>query len=556
MALEMKKGSRWWYARFYVDGKAKTFNLEIPIRGERPVSLKKGPFDPRFIESRGRAQEKHDQLKLTILRPKQPEEYVQKLHEIRTGHRIESIALMDMANEWVALPRKRTVASNYLTTGRTRIERFVAFVTGSYPKVKTMADVTPAVARAFMKHEESTGISGRTYNGVLGLMKSIFHHLAHEANVMHNPFDGIPTKEMETVHRRPFTQKELDAILKSVEKDSFLRPIVITGVCTAMRLGDCCCLQWDAVDLNQGFVTVKTSKTGETTDIPMFAMLRQLLSETPRTKSPYVFPKQAKMYRTNRSGISYRLRGMFEAAGFFDKNENEQEETDGSEWQTVSRDAIPTGEDFERVLHTLRTIPESRMPGDKRERVVAAFELFAGGKTVTQTAEERGVVKSTVSAYLRTVEEVTGLELRSTRKRQKRERLKHLGDVHASRENGKRRASVRDFHSFRVTWITLALSAGVPLELVQRVTGHRTTDVVLKHYFRPGRDAFKQAIESAMPKMLTESAAEKTIDVETTESDQGELLEAALKSLEGVTGKANQARVAKAVSLIQAARAL
>lgn len=37
------------------------------------------------------------------------------------------------------------------------------------------------------------------------------------------------------------------------------------------------------------------------------------------------------------------------------------------------------------------------------------------------------------------------------------------------------------FHSFRVTWIALALAAGVPSELEQRVTGHRTAVVVLKH---------------------------------------------------------------------------
>jgi len=45
----------------------------------------------------------------------------------------------------------------------------------------------------------------------------------------------------------------------------------------------------------------------------------------------------------------------------------------------------------------------------------------------------------------------------------------------------------KDFHSFRVTWITNALSAGVPMEIVRRVTGHQTVEVVLKHYFRPGR---------------------------------------------------------------------
>jgi len=66
-----------------------------------------------------------------------------------------------------------------------------------------------------------------------------------------------------------------------------------------------------------------------------------------------------------------------------------------------------------------------------------------------------------------------------------------------------RRASVRDFHSFRVTWVTLALTAGVPLELVQKVTGHKTTDIVLKHYFQPGREDFRRALQSAMPKLLT-----------------------------------------------------
>ena len=55
------------------------------------------------------------------------------------------------------------------------------------------------------------------------------------------------------------------------------------------------------------------------------------------------------------------------------------------------------------------------------------------------------------------------------------------------------------------TWF-LALAAGVPLELVQRVTGHRTVAVVLKHYFRPGREDFRQVLVKAMPKMLGEGS--------------------------------------------------
>jgi len=545
MALEMKKDSQWWYARFYVDRKAKLFNLEIPIKGERPASLKKGPFDPVFLESRGRAQQEHDRRKAEILRPKHPEEYVQKLHELRTGRRIESIELSAMADEWVALPRKRNVAENYVKTGRTRIDRFVKFVTGTYEKVTSMADMTPEIARAFMKHEEATGMTGRTYNGVLGLLKSTFHHLAHKANILHNPFDGIPTKEMVTVHRQPFNQGELESILEAAEKDPFLRQIVITGVFTAMRLGDCCCLRWDAVDLANGFVTVKTSKTGETTDIPMFPMLRRLLTETKRIKSPFVFPEQAKMYETNRSGISYRLRRLFEDAGFFDRKEDEDEETEAP--KEVIAGFVPAAAEVQVAVKALEALPDSQMPADKRDRVVGTLHVFASGKTVSETAGELGFGKSTVSGYLRDVEKLTGLKLRKPRKRKKPE-SEHLGDVHAARETGMKRATVRDFHSFRVTWITLALAAGVPLELVQRVTGHRTTDVVLKHYFRPGRDAFKQAIERAMPKMLM---AGEVQDVEALAP--AELLDKAVAVLEGVTGRAAK-RAAEASALIRRAK--
>ena len=61
----------------------------------------------------------------------------------------------------------------------------------------------------------------------------------------------------------------------------------------------------------------------------------------------------------------------------------------------------------------------------------------------------------------------------------------------------------QDFHRLRVTWVTLALKAGVPFELLQKVTGKKTTDIVLKHYFQPGCEDFRQALHSAMPKLLT-----------------------------------------------------
>jgi hypothetical protein len=66
---------------------------------------------------------------------------------------------------------------------------------------------------------------------------------------------------------------------------------------------------------------------------------------------------------------------------------------------------------------------------------------------------------------------------------------------------------VHDWHALRATFVTLTLSAGVPVELVLRVTGHATVEVVLKHYFRPDREQFKAALVGAMPKVLTGKTA-------------------------------------------------
>ena len=91
-------------------------------------------------------------------------------------------------------------------------------------------------------------------------------------------------------------------------------------------------------------------------------------------------------------------------------------------------------------------------------------------------------------------------------------------------ENGCQKSSLKDFHSLRTTWITMALSAGVPMELVRRVTGHSTVEVVLKHYFRPKREEFRHALESSLPKALT-GGIEERFDLPQAVLELGEEME-------------------------------
>lgn len=418
MALEIQKGrSKWWYGRVTVNGGDVVKNLGVQIKGTPPSSLR-GQGDAAFERSRAKAQAALEKLQLDLKARSTAEELVQTIHEIRTGARVSSIALDEIGERWKALPRRRPLSVRYIAQAESWIDRFVAFVRKSNPAVQEMAQVQAAVARGFFKAEEKRGVTAKTYNNTVIFLRSLFQALRKEAGLAENPFDEIPTRDGETVFRRPFSAEELSLIVEKAKADPFIYPLIVTGMCTAMRRGDCCTLVRASVDLKAGFVTVKTSKTGEYVQIPIFPLLHDVLEKaltgTSGRPADYVFPKLESQYRANPDHLTDRVRRVMHAAGFFDAQDAE-------------------------------------------------------------TAEEKESAR---------------------------------GEIHQTRKDGLRRASVRDFHSFRVTWVTLALSAGVPLEIVQKVTGHRTASIVMKHYFQPGREDFRRTLAGKMPALLVGGEAQ------------------------------------------------
>lgn len=403
MPLEIQRGrSKWFYGRVVVNGRTIHQNLNVRIEGVPPASLRE-EGDAAFERSRARAQVALERFEAELRSKANEEDLIQRVIEIRTGSRMRSVELSQMATRWVALPRRRKMAQRYQAVAVADIGRFAAFIAKQHPRVKEMSAVTDTMALAFMAAEEARGISPKRYNDVLKLLRSGFSRLRKEAGLAANPFDEIPTKESATIHRKPFTVSEIEEILQKAQADAFIYPLVVLAVCTAMRLGDCANLNWAQVDLENGFIDVKTAKTGRLVTIPVFPLLRALLAAQVRMREGYVFPDFAKQYRIAPDVLTKRVRRVMWAAGF----------------------------------------------GDPREGALTR------------------------------------------------------GAFHATREQGLRRASIRDVHSFRVTWVTLALNAGVPIDLVRKVTGQQTVEVVLTSYHQPGREDYRRELSAKLPMALT-----------------------------------------------------
>jgi len=408
MSLEFRKTSRWWYGRVHANGRFYCKNLGVEIRGTPPPSLKQ-LGDPAFERSRVLAEVALGKLQDDLKKRTTAEELVQMIHEIRTGERVRSLALSAVPKAWKDIERRRPPSSRYLANGVRRLERFVAFMKEHHPIARELADVQTQMARDFMRSESNRGVASKTYNSTLIHLRSCFHALRKDAGIAQNPFEGLPAQAEDMVFRKPFTEAELEAIVTAGKMAPFIYPIIVAGICTAMRRGDCCQLEWSAIDLKNRFISVKTSKTGMTVSIPIFPMLQEVLWKAGPKNEGLVFPEQAEMYRKNPDGITWRVKQVLRYAGFFDE-------------------------------------------GDGPESVACR------------------------------------------------------GALHQDRPRGLRKALIRDFHSFRVTWVTLALNAGVPLELVQKVTGHRTAHIVRKHYFQPGREDFRRVLTEKLPKLIVGGA--------------------------------------------------
>ena len=434
LELRIEKDGRvrpFWYGRFEINGQRQCLNLGVKVKGTPPASLSlRDEGDLDFERSRVAARSKLDSV-IEEARTKQGSvRLVEKLYEIKTGEAIKTVLLENLFQEWAKIPRRRKLNERYSSQCQSTLKRFAEFVRSENVKATEIAHVTRLVAQSFLDAESKRGVTAKTWNETLKLLRTTFKHLLPVGAI--NPFSNLPTRETETIFRKPYSPDELAAILDAARLDEFLRPVLVVGICTAMRRGDCCLLRWKDVDLQRRFVTVKTAKTGQTVSIPIFPLLYdELKSKAKDRKSDndYVFPEQALMYQENPDGITWRVRKVLAAAGFRDEDE----------------------------------VPQT-----------------AGGEGVPQKSD-------------------TSIQ----RSHPNGETCVIRGEIHVARKEGLRRASVRDFHSFRVTWVTLALTAGVPLELVQKVTGHKTMDIVLKHYFQPGQEAFRQALQSAMPKLLT-----------------------------------------------------
>ncbi len=194
-----------------------------------------------------------------------------------------------------AIPKDST-ADSY----RAYYSHFAEWMKEHHPEVYRLSDVTPAIADEFAGELQKTLAAG-TVNKYRFFFIALFDTLSRDGKISidRNPFATMERMESEVNSRRELSVPELQRIIETAEGD--LKLLLQVGTFTGLRLGDCCTLLWNEIDLARGIIRRKPRKTSRKTGtivtlgipVPLF----QALNAVPEAeRSGYLLPRFAELY--------------------------------------------------------------------------------------------------------------------------------------------------------------------------------------------------------------------------------------------------------------------
>ena len=199
---------------------------------------------------------------------------------------------------------------------------FAVWVRKFHPDVLRPCEVTRSMVEEYVADFRS-GHAPVTCNLRICTLCEIFRFMFEgSAAAFANPWSGVRPYARDGYTRRELSLDEVRRLL--VASESYgreWRMLFSIAIYTGMRLGDCCCLTWDAVNLASSIIQIVPQKTrcylaGRPVTIPLHPELASLLAEMPlESRGGFVLRSIAQAFTTHRWNVSRRLGSIFHKAG-------------------------------------------------------------------------------------------------------------------------------------------------------------------------------------------------------------------------------------------------
>lgn len=329
--LVKRPTSPFYYARFQVNGKDHWLSTRESDRKKARKELARLVAQTRnelsIDEQLGRLIEMVDAL------PENSQQ-VKRQEIVRTMLRAQEkkIALADVWARWLANSNKEYDPKPKTLLGYEAIwKRFKSWAVTR--NLHFLHEITAENAGEYAANLWKSKVSSSTYNQHIKFLRSLCNALELEAGLVGNPWARImSTKKKLDGGRRNLSPEELQTVL--ARADGNLRPLMIVGLFTGLRLADVVNLKGENIDNNPfppdtgprpGFIVVKPRKTervNKIVEIPMHPSLAQLLRGLKaQMKKGYLFPEMQFLHAKDQGNLTAKIQAFFESCGIKTKEE-------------------------------------------------------------------------------------------------------------------------------------------------------------------------------------------------------------------------------------------
>lgn len=220
-----------------------------------------------------------------------------------------NIPLTDILETYYGMANARKIADDTMSSYGRFLNKLVSFVEENFKDVKTIRDVDKMVVEKYLEYLKPS-VSAGYFNCSLALFKKIwkeFGRFSKHRCFRENPWEGYRYKTADSSVKRPLTSDEIARIFAVIDNPD-TRLLFTLGLYTGMRIGDCCKLKWESIDMERRLINVvpmKTRRHGTKVVLPIHQVLfeeldslRRSLPETPSDNplDEYVSKKLSHLY--------------------------------------------------------------------------------------------------------------------------------------------------------------------------------------------------------------------------------------------------------------------
>ena len=333
-------------------------------------------------------------------------------------------------------PNRRDLARSTLESKRIVWMGFARWMEHNHLEIAHLAEVTETAVAEYLA-EFRCHHSASTYNGHVCVLREIFRVLADKAGITHDPWAGVCLKADDSISRRELSLDEVERLYNAAYKEGKdWKLLLMTGIYTGMRLGDCCRLKWDNVSFERGVIQIIPEKTkkhmhGRPVTIPIHPSLMAEL-------------------------VMVRDEGW----GMKDEKETSNNSALQLQLETPTNSVNSVNDVSKTSSSSLITHPSS-------------LTSFVNPKIAEMYLNRKWQLDEGLRKIFKAANITMSVRM----------------------EGRSRKTVVASFHSLRHTFVSLSANAGVPLPVVQSIVGHTST-AMTRHYYHENLDALRAAVAS------------------------------------------------------------